>query len=380
VAVAAVTTSSSPSVLDSLPRRQVPRALILLGIPDNNQAFWRARWPAEQLTRRGYVVDWTTYEALERMQYLIASGRYNVVVTPRFTFTSPDAAHMWQRNLEQDSLTWIYEADDDIWSEEIVEHQLRLFAQAREVGKARLEWERQERIRMLRACDGVTVSNDALAFVVRRFTHKPVKVVPNVISVEWFRAMLQGQSRTIAPLTVGWSGGARDGADLEMVAEAWANLARRFPDMRFVVQGDPHARTLRDAVPEDRLVYLPWVGVAEHPATLLNVDIACCSVADNGWNRCKSPNKWAEFSLAGAACVVSNTLYGAVVEDAHTALIAESAAEWEESIARLAQDANLRRTINLGAQRAIEREHSIEQTWWRWMWAWAQLLEFNPCS
>jgi hypothetical protein len=378
VAVAEYT--ATPSLLDSLPRRELPRALVLLGDSENNQAWWRARWPAEQLTRRGYVVDWTTYDAIDRMQYLIASGRYNMLVTPRFTFTSPQAAHLWRQNLDRDRLTWIYEADDDIWSPGIVDHQLRLFEQAREVGEAQLEWQRRERIRMLRDCDGVTVSNDALAFVVRRFTHKPVRVVPNRISVEWFRAMLVGHRRTVPPLTVGWSGGARDGADLEAVAEAWGSLAKRFPHLRFVVQGDPNARTLRDAVPDDRVTFLPWVGISEHPATLLNVDIACCSVADNAWNRCKSPNKWAEFSLAGAACVVSHVLYAPIVEDGSTALVAETATEWEAAIARLVEHANLRQAINQNAQRAIEAEHSIEKTWWRWMWAWAQLLELNPCG
>ncbi len=120
---------------------------------------------------------------------------------------------------------------------------------------------------------------------------------------------------------------------------------------------------------------LPWLPVEEYPRALLNIDIGCCSVAPLLFNTAKSCIKWYEMTLAGAACVVSPTLYGREVTDGDNALVAETAEQWVAQLSRLIEDAEFRRTIQRNARRTVMTEHSLEQNWWRWPSAWATMLD-----
>jgi glycosyltransferase involved in cell wall biosynthesis len=108
---------------------------------------------------------------------------------------------------------------------------------------------------------------------------------------------------------------------------------------------------------------------------MLNVDIACCSVAPLVFNTAKTPIKWYEFTMAGAACVVSPTLYGREVVDGETALVAETPQEWASSIGRLIEDETLRRSIRRAARKTIVTEHSLQNNWQHWLIAWADAVE-----
>jgi glycosyltransferase involved in cell wall biosynthesis len=201
-----------------------------------------------------------------------------------------------------------------------------------------------------------------------------VEVVPNAIDVRWFRETLRGVHRVVPPLTIGWAGGARYAEDLVPVAAAWSRIAQRFPEVTFVVQGHM-AEVLIDAVPADRVRRLAWLPLEHYPRALLNIDIGVCSVAPRPFNVSKTPIKLWELTLAGAPCVVSPTLYGPYVTDGEDALVAETADEWEHALARLVEDAGLRRRLRRAQRHRLACEHSLEQNWWRWPNAWAAILE-----
>jgi glycosyltransferase involved in cell wall biosynthesis len=177
----------------------------------------------------------------------------------------------------------------------------------------------------------------------------------------------------VAPLTLGWAGGARYPDDLEPLAEAWHNIALRYPHVSFVVQGYM-AEPLVDSVPSERLHRMPWLPLAEYPRALRNIDIGCASVADKHFNRCKTPIKAWEYTLAGAAIVVSPTLYGDVVSDGHDGLIAETAAEWESALTRLIESAELRRRLWRNQRRRVATEHSLERNVLEWPRAWQDII------
>ena len=337
------------------------RTLYIVDRDDTNQGTWRTVWPCLQAAAHGGIADWVNIEGLPSIAGWLDAGRYNVVITPRFNA-------QW-RNRE--GLTWLYECDDDLFTDAFVARQVEVFGHP----LAEVEEARQGRLQVLQECDGIMVSREPLAAVVRQYTDKPILVVPNAIDVGWFRARLRNRDRILPPLTIGWSGASRELADFEQIAAAWHTIARRYPAVRFVVQGNAHAHPLINAVPADRLTILPWTTVDQHPATLLNIDIACCGVADTTWNLSKSPNKWLEASLAGSASVVSQTLYGEYVEHGETGLVAASASDWESSLAWLIDNENDRVRLNMNAQRVVETEHSIERQWWRWPHAWGLLRQ-----
>lgn len=355
-----------------------PRVLAILG-DETGCSMWRVWQPFAELERRGFVAEWCHKDDSDKVLPLVASGRYDLIVTPRIVWPTEGLGERWINVIHKAGLCWVYEVDDDVYSPNIVQRQTRLFESERLKGATQLEWERKERINLLAQCDGVTVSSQRLATIVRAHAPEttPVMVVPNAIDARWFKSTLRGCGRIPeleGKLTIGWAGGTREDADLAPLIEAWGVLARRYPDLHFVVQGHI-SQALADAVPQDRRVTLPWLPLPEYPRGLLNVDIGCCSVAPMVFNTAKSCIKWYEMTLAGAACVVSKTLYGREVTDGEDALVAESAEEWTEALSRLVEDEHLRRTVQRNARRTVMTEHSLEANWQNWPIAWAEMLE-----
>jgi hypothetical protein len=106
-----------------------------------------------------------------------------------------------------------------------------------------------------------------------------------------------------------------------------------------------------------------------------NYDIGCCAVWPSVFNTAKTPIKWFEFTLGGVPCVVSPYLYGPVVEDGVTALVADTTDEWEDCLARLIEDADLRRRVARVARRAVVRKHSLQNNLHRWLDAYSAAVD-----
>jgi hypothetical protein len=126
-------------------------------------------------------------------------------------------------------------------------------------------------------------------------------------------------------------------------------------------------------VPPDRLVRLPWVSVLEYPLGLVNLDIGCCPLEDQPFNRCKSPIKAWEYALMGAAVVASPTVYGRVIEPARNGYLASTADEWEYALTVLLELEEARRSMALTLERDVRRRWSLEANVWRWPAAWNRL-------
>lgn len=358
-----------------------PRTLALVG-GESGCSVWRVWQPFAELQRRGYIAEWCYLDDVDKVFPQLALGVYDCVVLPRLFWyrATGGAGRRWIDKLHAAGVAVVYEVDDDLFSPQIVARQQA----TTEPDKAleQLESERRDRIAAARLCDGVTTSNPLLARLIRQYVDSPVCVVPNSLDVRWWRSAVHDVRRLVPPLTVGWSGGARYQSDLVPVAEAWHNLAKRYPDVTFVVQGY-QADLLSSSVPEDRLRRLPWAWVeprgdgiaSDYPIAMRNIDIGCASVADTHFNRCKTPIKVWEYCMAGAVSVASPTLYGEVTTDGVDALVAETAAEWETAIARLIESAQLRRHLWRNMRRRIREQYALERNIAHWLLAWETIRD-----
>ena len=349
-----------------------PRTLALIG-DETGPSLWRVWMPMTALSALGRVADWDYKDNADRILPIIATGRYDAIILPRLAWREHEAGRQWIASLHRAGLAVIAEYDDDVFSEDIIERQYRVHDRERAKGKEQLAQDRLDRIAVLQQADGVTVSTRRLATVVREHTDKPVCVVPNAIDTRWWRRTLRGVSRVVPPLTIGWCGGARYPEDLAAMAEGWRRIASRYPDVTFVVQGHM-AEVLINAVPPERVRRLPWLPLQDYPRAMLNVDIGCAAVTDKHFNRCKTPIKVWEYTLSGAVVVASRALYGAVVTDGEDGLLADTPDEWEAALARLVEDASLRRTLWKEQRRRVAREHSLERNLWRWEAAWTAII------
>jgi len=348
-----------------------PSMLALAG-DMSGPTLWRVLFPFTALHKLGYRADWALKDApgIGSLAPL-----YDGFVIPRMAWKpgQRQIAEQWFSMIRRAGRFVAYDLDDDILTAD-------LNYRAVELGWAdgktfvELEAERFERIWALQQADGVTVSTQRLATVVRSFTTRPVIVVPNAIDVPWFRRVLRSAERRSASPTIGWAGGRRPDRDLGPMAEAWSRIARRYPAVTFVVQGHVPA-VVTDAVPADRLLVLPWMPLERYPAGLVEVDIGCASVSDERFNRCKTAIKAYEAAVAGAAVVATPTVYGQVIEHGQTGYLAETADEWEHALARLVENEAGRKIVARRLLRHVERSYSLAENLWRWPSAWSAIQE-----
>ena len=356
---------------------RAPRALGILG-DETGCSMWRVWWPFAELRQRGFIADSVHKDKSMDVLPLVAAGRYDCVITPRIVWPQEGIGTRWINTIHKAGLAWIYEVDDDVFSPRIVDRQAGLFESEAKKGKKQLEWERVERINMLQNCDGVTVTTQRLKSIIQTYNPDvPVYVVPNAIDVKWFRLVMRGIGRVPqleGKLVIGWAGGTREPSDLKPLVEARPIVAERYPHVMFALQGHLD-EALVNCLPKERRVTLPWLPLDEYPRALINFDIGCCPVAPVSFNFAKSCIKWYEMTLAGAACVVSPTLYGREVVDGHDALLAETAEQWVEKLSILVENAELRSTLNRNARRAVVEHHSLENNWSKWPQAWAEAVD-----
>lgn len=346
-----------------------PPLLAISSNPAHGDAHWRIVRPLQRLREAGVDarICWMTDGDIPPEA---ATGR--VVVLQRVIRGTTEAdIRAWADDLRRaGALAVVFELDDDEISGANAEH-LDATEPLTAADRVELERQRQALLWTLASCDGATVSTEPLADVVRRYTDKPVHVVPNAIDVEWFRARLDPTPPWSEHLTIGWTGWRRPDADLAPVAEAWARIARRYPDVRFVVGGHQPDILYAADIPLDRIIRLPIVGIDEYPK-LHQVTIGCCSVADTPFARCKSPIKAFEYGLAGAAVVGTDLLYGdAIRRDG--GIVVGSDTSWEEALVSLIEHPSERDMLAGTWRFYVARHHSLTGNLHRWASAYSEI-------
>lgn len=348
-----------------------PSLLFLCASPKNGDAHWRVSRPAVRLAEAGIDAR-VCWLGADQMPTEPVAGR--VVVLHQMTVDGGEgAARAWVDRLRAaGAAAIVYDTDDDEWTGSHIDH-VAATRTTSTADRAELERRRLARLATLRACDGVTVSTEPLAEVVRRYTDKPVIVCPNAIDVEWFRSRLAPHSLDPDHLTIGWAGWRRPDADLAPMAEGWARIAARYPDVRFVVAGHQPDVIYRQDIPLDRIIRRPIAPLDEYP-TLHQVDIGCCAVADSPFSRCKSPIKAWEYALAGAAVVATPTLYGACLNTDDTGILAETADEWEEALTDMLDHPDWRSANAAEMANHVGRHHAMSVCLSHWARAYSEIV------
>lgn len=369
----------------------VPRVLAIVPKDSDGCLLWRNWWPLAELRKHGFVADWVYITKFrEDVMPALESGKYNIVVTPRFVFREPWMLQRFMHLVDKANIAVIYEIDDDMFSPELVErqvqftkymlHPVNMSAEEMEIReRTQMEYERTERIKLIGLVDGTTTSTEPLAVLARAYTDAPVHVVPNAMDIPWFQEHMQRRERVIPPLTIGYSGGWRLWEDIEFLPQVWRNIAQRFPEVSFIFHGwSP--KELLTTISANRLHILPWTDINDYPSVIKNIDIAVCAVSNTSWNMCKTPIKWMEMSMAGAAVVASHALYGQTVLDEHDGLLATTPEQWETQIARVIVDSRLRKNLVINAQYAIREEHNLALSWPQWINAWSAILKHRQAK
>lgn len=347
-----------------------PSVLALVG-KQTACEMWRVWQPYKQLQLHGYPAEWGWKDDRRTSDFWTL---FDAVVLCRLSWygSTRRTARKWFDLVKRAGKRVFYEVDDDLFSPLMVRQQKAGIA-AHETVEA-LEAQRRESVWTMAQCDGVTVSTQRLASVVRQYTDKPVAVVPNAIDAEWFRLVQRQGKRPVEGPTVGWAGGNRPDADLKEMAVAWGRIAERYPQVTFIVFGH-QPWVISEHVPEPRLKRLPWRSQFDYPLGLVGIDVGCCPLEARHFNTCKTPIKAWEYALSGAAVVASPTVYGQCVEDGRSGYLATTADEWEAALSVLVENPHARRGLAAGLEADVLEKWSLKRNYWRWPAAWRRLAE-----
>lgn len=333
--------------------------------------LWRVWQPVAELQRRQYPAAWAHLDDPLTAEVVTRAPWDALVLNRRVWPRAERAASLrWFEAIHRAGIAVIYEVDDDMFSDDYE----RFLVDVREFTPALAAEMREGVHHAVQMADGVTVSSRRLATIVRSVTKKPVVVVENAIDWPWFRAVQAETPRKVPGLTIGWAGGKRDDDDVAAMAVAWGRIARRYPHVRFVIQGH-HPQIFYDHVPKARIAPIEWLPLESYPAGVKQIDIGCAPLADRPFNRAKTYIKALEYGATGAAVVASPTVYGQIVRHGSNGLIATTADEWEEALSALIDDHSLRLGLAAALAADVKRHYSLEANVLKWAAAWAQIVE-----
>ena len=330
------------------PIGRFPRVISFMdeGVPSPH---WRIVAPFTRLATVGYPVSVFPISETDKVRM----QDVDVLVLYHWNCLNPTALAAFLDDLRRHRIGLVYDTDDDLFN-----MPTSWLAEADETAvQAHLTRAASTRY-LAQAADVVTASTAYLAEQMRVYNPR-VQVLPNLIDpTAW---ALPGGTSAHPPtsrLTVGVHGSPSHLDDWSILAKLFPILAERYPELTFVTAGfcPPY---LEDLGLGKRLVKLPWVALDQYKKNVASIDIALCPLPDTPFNRAKSPIKWIESSLCGAAVVASPTVYGEVIRPGETGYIANDLDEWVRYTSMLVENTALRKGIGRRAQRDVLQRHSL---------------------
>jgi glycosyltransferase involved in cell wall biosynthesis len=219
------------------------------------------------------------------------------------------------------------------------------------------------------ACDAVVAGNGFLASNAARWAGtKRVHVIPTCVDPTRYStgdAAKTGDGRTLV-----WIGSSSTLQGLEAIAPLLDSVGQAVPGTRLAVICDrfPHFSHLP-------VVACPWSEAteAEHLAA---ADVGISWVPDDAWSRGKCGLKVLQYMAAGLPVVANPVgVQAQMVQHGQTGFLATTPPEWRDAVARLVEDAELRRRMGQAGRLAFESRYSVDRGAEAWLKVLARLGE-----
>jgi len=236
-----------------------------------------------------------------------------------------------------------------------------------------LDWER------FKMCHAVQCSTQPLADVFKEWNPE-VKLFKN----QFFR-VLNPIVRTDNEVRVFFGALNRKNAWAPLI-DSFNKLFKKYQQLRPVVL---HDREFFDAIETPNKAFKPTAGYQEYLNILHCCDISLQPLDDSKFNRYKSDIKFLEAGAGGLAVIASPVVYENTIKHGENGLIARTTPDWESMLAKLACDAEYRRTLGRNAKNYVLAERMLvnhvgqQLDWYRDIWARrgalnARLIELYP--
>jgi glycosyltransferase involved in cell wall biosynthesis len=217
--------------------------------------------------------------------------------------------------------------------------------------------------------DLVTVTTPALAEALAAYNPNVI-VLPNCLDEALWTLKPPARSDSAKTgLIIGYMGTNSHLPDLALIAPVLRELIEHYPEkIRFHFWGAPPPAEL-SALPQVQWTSQYFASYRDFAAFFQtqSADIFVAPLAENPFNRCKSPIKFFEYSALGAPGVYSRIEpYAGVITHGQNGLLAGSLAEWRASLIQLIEDEALRARLAAQAQATIKENWLLSQHAHRW--------------
>jgi len=219
----------------------------------------------------------------------------------------------------------------------------------------------------LAATDCAIASTTTLADYMRRYCNGKVYVVENAL--DEISLAVAGRVRMLPRLSnadkilIGYGSGTKShDHDFALVSGVLADLMRSDPRIHLAIHGylnlGPEFHGL-----EARIQRVPFLEVSEYLLAVSQFDINLAPLASGVFNDAKSNIKLIEAASLGVPSVISpRKSFLDFVRDGETALVADTAEDWNKALSKLINDRALRQLIGTAAETATRGYYSPEKT------------------
>ena len=155
-------------------------------------------------------------------------------------------------------------------------------------------------------------------------------------------------------VTIGWMGTPSNLPSVEVVRAPLVRLCRRYEKLKVKVVCESTI-----ALEGVRLIHQPFTPEYE-VSDVRSFDIAIAPLVEDPWTRGKVSTKLLAYFGAGLPVVASdvnaNRIY---IRDGENGFLVGTLGQWEEKLAKLIDDPELRKTVGAKARESAEKEFSL---------------------
>ena len=206
---------------------------------------------------------------------------------------------------------------------------------------------------MVQLADAVVAGNEFLHDQVLSVTEPSrIHVIPTCVDAERYPMAAHKPDRPTTHLV--WVGSSSTIRGLELLAPILENVGKGNAGLRLKVICD---RSLAlQHLPVD---FCPWREKTEAD-DIAAADVGISWLPDDPWSRGKCGLKVLQYMAAGLPVVANRVgVQAQMVKHGETGFLAETPAQWQEAIVRLAGDPALRRRMGRAARRRVEAEYDV---------------------
>lgn len=228
--------------------------------------------------------------------------------------------------------------------------------------------------RLMASADAVVVGNRYLAMYAEKFNQR-VTVIPSVVDLS--RYPVKVKTADSGAVRVAWIGTPITAALLAPLFPVFERLQQKHPEVMFRFIGARKHATGReilhsaDSAQNDGLFFRvegPEWSEKTETNLLVECDIGIMPLPDTEFTRGKCGLKLIQYMACGLPVVASPV--GAnreIVQHGQNGFLASNAADWEDALACLIVNRDLRERMGGAARERVEREFTLEKGFRRWM-------------